>query len=150
MSTIISRSIDAATIAPAFIKRPFVVGDEAQSLVHNVIGRSVPDLTLRPGLLGAGSLEMYFYSAAEAENARVFHRAASTFLVTSDDAAFLPGEYVPQGRVNQAQQSDDLRHWILTVPFQDIAGTPPTTPPPGDRMLIQDEYGYVRWAEVTP
>jgi hypothetical protein len=119
MATVISRSTDAATVTPALVM-PFEGEDEAGTVVHRIPGREFPDVTLAPALGSGGTLRLFFLTFADAEAARGFHRAAATFTIASDQE-WLPAAYVPQGRIRRAQQAENLRRWVLEVPYEEIA-----------------------------
>lgn len=121
MSHVISRSTDAATITPDQIEAPFEAEDEGQSVLHKVLGRTYPDVTLRPMSAATGTLRLRFSSASEAEAARIFHRQAATYTVASP-AAFLPARYVPT-RVGRAQQllGADVSGWAVEVDFAELS-----------------------------
>ncbi len=117
----ISRSTDDVTITPSHVVAPLIRQDDAQTIVHRVLGAEAPDITLRPAMLSSGTLSLYFMTAADAEAARLFHRPAATFAIISEsDEPSLPAAYVPQGGIRQAQQDVLREQWVLDVPYQEI------------------------------
>lgn len=118
MSTTFTRSIDAATITPALVLGSFESEDPVQTLVHVIPGRETPDVTLRPAQASTGVMRLFFLSHAQADAARVFHRAAAVF-GTGSDMEWLPAAYVPQRGIRRAQQ-DHAGRWVIEIPYQEI------------------------------
>ncbi|OJU42016.1 MAG: hypothetical protein BGN97_04480 [Microbacterium sp. 69-10] len=118
MSTTITRSTDAASIIPELVLNGWDSTDEPRTIVHEILGRETPDVTLRPAAPRSGTLRLLFPDAASAEVARKFHRAAAVFTTVST-LAWVPAAYVPAGGIRTAQQEG--RRWVLEVPFQEVA-----------------------------
>lgn len=119
MATTIMRSTDGQQVKPELVLNGWQSDDEPQSRIHTVLGREWPDITLRPAAARTGTIRLLFPTAADAEAARVFHRAAAVFTTTSD-LPWMPAAYVPNGAIRQAQQEQSAR-WVLEVPFQEVA-----------------------------
>jgi len=117
MVTTISRSTDATTIVPELVLRGWESTDEAGTLVHPIIGAEWPDVSLRPAAARTGTMRMLFASPADAEAARVFHRAPAVF-TTASTLLWVPAAYVPV-RVRPMQQ-DGPHRWIVEVEFQEV------------------------------
>ncbi|MCZ4301276.1 hypothetical protein [Microbacterium oxydans] len=116
--TTITRNSDAQTIVPDLVLNEWETQNEAQTVVHKILGRPDVDVTLRPAIDAAGTMRLFFLTQAQAEAARLFHLPASTFSVATTDAR-LPARYVPQGQIRKAQQANDAR-WIIEVEFQEL------------------------------
>lgn len=102
-----------------------VLGYEATSeslnVVHKIIGRSDPDITLRGDGLRSGSLEQFYLSRASAWAARTLQAAAATFTVVDSTLTELNMTFVRTGRMSIELDSDTATRWILTVDYQEIA-----------------------------
>lgn len=118
VSTTITRSTDDATIAPELVLDQFESSDELGTIVHEILGRETPDITLRPAAPRSGTLRLLFTDAASAEAARKFHRAPAVFSAAST-LSWVPAAYVPSGAIRTAQQSTG--RWLLEVPFVEVA-----------------------------
>ncbi|MFB4348481.1 hypothetical protein [Microbacterium sp. CR_7] len=116
--TTISRSTDAQTIVPDLVLNEWETENEAQSIVHPILGSADVAVTLRPARDATGVMRLFFLTHAAAEQARLFHTAAATFATSSDDVR-LPALYVPQGGIRKAQQANDAR-WIIQIQYQEI------------------------------
>lgn len=119
MGTTISRSTDAETVTPELVLNAWESQDEPGTIVHPILGSEWPDVTLRPAQARTGTLRLLFATSADAESARVFHRAPAVFL-TASTLAWVPAAYVPAGPIHPIQQETRTR-WILEVPFQEVA-----------------------------
>ncbi len=117
---IITRSTDAATITPDQVIAPAEFDNEAQAVVHWIVGRSAPDVTLRPAHSASGTLALLFASAAAAEAARTFHQSAATF-TTTGAPAWMPAVYVPTDSIHRAQLDDVNGGWRIDIPIQEIS-----------------------------
>lgn len=117
--TTITRTIDAATVAPTLVLGDWSSDDEPQTLLHPILGREYPDVTLRPAAARTGTLRLFFWDYESADAARKFHRAAAVFH-TVTDMAWLPAAYVPNGPIRCTQQRENAARWVLEIPFQEL------------------------------
>lgn len=121
MATIIVQGADV--IAPSIVLG-IMPGRESQNLVHPIIGRAEPDVTLRPANLRTGSIEMGFAGpTAEADSyaAEMLHAAGGIFTVISDERSTLGLSYVTTGRIVRELEDATRDGWILRVEFQEVA-----------------------------
>lgn len=117
--TTITRTSDAATVVPTLVLSNWSSDDEPQTLVHPILGREFPDVTLRPAMARTGTLRLFFWDYAAADAARKFHHAAAVFR-TVTDMAWLPRAYVPNGPIRCTQQAENAARWVLEIPFQEL------------------------------
>lgn len=120
MSTIITRTADAATTTPDLVML-HEDASEAASVVHPIIGSEDVDVTLRPARRPTGTLRLLYLTHADATAARELHRAASTFTIDSPDMPWLPARYVPQGAIGRVQQAQNVKRWMIEVGYQELA-----------------------------
>lgn len=120
MGLTIGRSTDAVVISCDVLLAPHQIEDEPRTIVHEILGATYPDVTLRPAASATTRLLLAFDTEAAAEAARVFHRVAATFTITTD-IALVPSRYVPQGRTERAQYNQNLDRWVLTVNARELA-----------------------------
>lgn len=118
MGTTITRSNDAASIVPELVLNEWESGDEPRTVIHEVLGREMPDVTLRPASSRGGTLRLLFADAAAAEAGRQFHRAAAVF-TTISTLPWVPAAYVPAGPIRTTQQAGS--RWLIEVPFREVA-----------------------------
>jgi hypothetical protein len=90
---------------------------ESRSIIHNILGRETPDVTIRPAALRAGTLRIVFDEAASkaCEDA---HATGVVFSLVSD-LGTIEMSYIAAGRI--ARSIDKTRAaWILEVDYQEV------------------------------
>ena len=120
MATVISRSTDAVTVVPDQVQ---IFEDDVTpgTVVHDAIGLTYPEVTLRPAKSPTGVLKMFFLTHEAAHLARAFHMAAATFSIVSETMPWLPANFVPQGSIRRVQQEESSRRWVLAVGYRELA-----------------------------
>lgn len=102
---------------------PIVVGwrssRSARSIVHEILGNENSDTTLRPAKLRAGTLRLVFQTPEAAAVAEELHAQAAVFTLTSEEITSLDMSYVVAD--GDIALSKDPSHWVLEVPFKEIA-----------------------------
>ena len=94
----------------------------SHSLVHPVLGRTDPDVTLRPAGMRTGTLTMLFANAADAAAAEaVFAVAQRLTLADPDVAAVAMTFVVAEGDIAAVLDPETRVRWTLAVPFQEVA-----------------------------
>lgn len=100
----------------------------AGNVVHPIINRPSPDVTLRPASLRTGTLELLFagddsaaVETASAE-AETLHATAAVFTLISDDRPSIAMSYVVSGngQISRALDPSTRDAWTVTVPFQEV------------------------------
>jgi len=118
-TTIASGTLDTT---PALIKS-WSSTQEARNVVHTIIGRSDPDITLKPAGKRTGTLELFYTTKTAAEEARELFALPLVFLVDSDDETWLDGfRFVTVGSISSVLDSDDFTSWHISVDFQEVLG----------------------------
>lgn len=94
----------------------------SRSVLHPILSRPDPDVTLRPGGLRTGTMRQFYLSYAPAQAAADAQAAASVWNMTASDQAGLTLRYVvANGSVRLSAVGDDLNRWIVEVPYQEVA-----------------------------
>ncbi len=117
MSTYILHSNGA--VAPLLVDG-WATSQESRNNVHQVLGSSLPLVSLKPATLRTGTLSMFFLDAAEAEGARQVFCKDEAFQLYIEE---LPGQtmhFVANGAVNVRLEDELRRHWFVEVDFQEI------------------------------
>lgn len=110
------------TITPTIVLK-FESSRETQSNVHPIIGRSNPDVTLRPGALRTGSFELGFAgptSESDSLNAENLLSGASVFTVLSDERTTAQLSFVVTGSVQRVLEDESRDAWIVTFSWQEV------------------------------
>lgn len=107
------------TITPTLVTG-WQASQESRNIVHTIIGRSTPDVTLKPANMRTGTLEMLFETAADADEARIVHMEAAVFTLTSSELAEVNMAYVVAGTISSVLEDETRRLWTLSVDFQEV------------------------------
>jgi hypothetical protein len=107
------------SITPEVIEG-FEASREARSIVHHVLGRSDPDITLRPAGMRTGTLTLVFADGAAAAAAEAALRVPQVLTLADPEVpevampfVVTDGEIVQ--RINESRKS-----WTLELPFQEV------------------------------
>jgi hypothetical protein len=121
MSTTITRYSDNASITPATVL-PWTESVDFGTILHDIPGRpsGMPDVTLRPARSVSGEMRLFFVTFEDAHAALELHRAASVFLVETDDMPWLPAAYVPVGTGRLEQDPAALAPWTFTLSWREV------------------------------
>lgn len=123
MTTITKGTI---SFSPSIV-RGYAASTESRNIVHTILGRAEPDISLQPDTLRRGELELGFVdlvNPAAAEAAAFFamkqHQTPGVFVLYDFDRPAVRMRYVREGRMS-IELDDESRHaWILTVGFQEV------------------------------
>ena len=115
MPTTITTS--AGTLYPLAVSE-YSTRRNARSIVHDVLGRADPDVTIRPASLRSGMLRMSFNSAASSLAAENAHATGQSFTVVSPVAGVAMRYVVAGGQIERSYS--DAGEWVLMVPFQEV------------------------------
>lgn len=116
MSALITHA--GGVIAPLAVSE-YSVDQQSGNVVHDVLGRPDPDITLRPTGLRVGTLTLTFANAVAADDARTQHATGSVFTLTSDDVAVVSMTYVLTDKLGTMRGA--AGEWTITVDFQEVA-----------------------------
>lgn len=108
------------TITPTLVLG-WEANQDSRNIIHTIIGRSSPDVTLKPAALRSGTLEMLFETATAANNARLLHADAAVFTLTSSEQPLANMTYVVGNDISSVLEDTTRSLWQLNVSFQEIA-----------------------------
>lgn len=91
------------------------------NVVHTIIGRAAPDITLHPAGLRTGMHEFLFLTHSPAVACAQLHARAGVFTLDDTDVPLASMRYVVAGTIRTALDRDTLTRWIVTVEFQEVA-----------------------------
>lgn len=91
-----------------------------QNIVHAVIGRADPDVTLRPAGLRTGTLTLLFESEADAAECEVMHAAAVVLAMADSDVSTVGMSYVVSGAVTRSLDDASRSLWTVAVEYQEV------------------------------
>ncbi|MFD6091320.1 hypothetical protein ACFWGN_04270 [Oerskovia sp. NPDC060338] len=96
---------------------------EARTIVHDILDRPDPDVTLRPTGLRAGNLVFLCADDPSRDAVEELHTtAAGVVSLTATDRPRLDGlRYVVTGRLNVVLDSQTRHRWLVTVPYREVS-----------------------------
>lgn len=98
----------------------YETGYESTTVVHRIIGREDPDVTLSPVPLRTGDLQMWCHDEASAAALVALHRVLGVLSLTSDTAPTIAMTYVVgPGRLSAREEPGSSR-WVVTVPYVEV------------------------------
>lgn len=120
MATLIT--VGDATIAPQQVMS--ISSEQASgTIIHPILGRSYPDVTIRPAAMRTGTIEMGFYgpnSEADSATARALIATGGVFTIASEERATLSMTCVASGRIALQLEDTTRDAWVLSVDYQEV------------------------------
>ena len=107
------------TITPELVLG-YEVSQESRNVVHTILGRSTPDITLRFTNLRTGTLQLLFTSATDAEEARQLHINPIVFTLESTEIPEADMSYVVAGSISTVLEDETRKLWTISVDFQEV------------------------------
>lgn len=92
----------------------------SRNVIHEIIGKASPDVTLKPAGLRTGTLELLFLTATEAETARAMFLESQSFLIESDETWLDLFRFVASGNISSALEDTTRNMWTITFDFQEV------------------------------
>lgn len=93
---------------------------DSQTIVHPILGRPNPDITIRPAMLRTGTLSFVFGSETESFAAEISHAEGGVFKLESSTRDTVQMRYVPVGQITRTLERTTRDTWIVTVDFQEV------------------------------
>ncbi|MDY0827541.1 hypothetical protein SK224_00205 [Microbacterium sp. BG28] len=90
------------------------------NIVHKILGREDPDVTMRPAQLRRGTLELVYLDAASAIAAEELHSRGEVLALAHDVDGISMSYVVGDGDIGRRQDGSVRSVWIVTVPFQQV------------------------------
>jgi hypothetical protein len=118
MTTTISSG--ATTITPELVTG-WESSNETYNIVHDILSRSTPDITLRGSTTRSGTLTMLFLTEASCETARALHAGANVLTLASTEITAANFDYIVAGPVVTMLEDVTRSYWTLTVDYREIA-----------------------------
>lgn len=114
MITIVS---GGTVLHPLALSR-YEASSDAQTIVHPILDTDRVDVTIRPGALRAGTLELTFATEADALQAAAAHKPGAVCTLAHDDRPGVNMAYVPADRTTVAY--DPAGAYTLTTGFHEV------------------------------
>jgi hypothetical protein len=91
---------------------------QSENLVHRIIGRADPDVTLKPTPLRTGTFVALLMSQGQAEALAFALARSSTFTWTSE--GWIGFAFVVSGQVRTKQEPDSSSAWSVTFDWTEV------------------------------
>lgn len=120
MATIISsgENVITPTIVLGFESRSV-----AQTIVHDIIGRPHPDVTLRPASSRSGTITLGFHgptSETDSATAETLLRTPAVFTAISDERNSLSLSFVVQDDVVRELEDESRDAWVVRCGYREV------------------------------
>lgn len=116
MTTITSGTL---TFTPELVTA-WETAQASRNVLHTIIGKSDPDVTLKPSSTRSGTLEMLFLSASAANTARGI-LANGTIFTISDSETWLNGfDFVMSGTISTVLEDTTRNLWTISADFTEV------------------------------
>lgn len=116
MATTITYS--SGTITPDLITG-YDITRASRNVLHNIVNRADPDVTLNAAGLRSGTLSLIFGSKAAAFECSNAHGLATTFTITDDDVPEMNMKYVVSGNIS-LHLDDSRAAWTVTLDVVEV------------------------------
>lgn len=107
------------TITPILVNG-YDTSREARTIVHDILGREDPDVTLRPAGTRRGTLELVFDDEASAAAAVTAHAAAGVWTLTEVDVPTIAMQYVVVDGDLGRRLDETRAAWLVTIPYREV------------------------------
>ena len=92
----------------------------SRNVLHTIIGKADPDVTLKPSSTRSGTLEMLFLSASSANTARGI-LANGTIFTISDSETWLNGfDFVMSGTISTVLEDTTRNLWTISADYTEV------------------------------
>lgn len=109
------------TITPELVLG-YETAQAGRNIVHDILGRPDPDVSLAPAALRAGTLNLFFLTAADADACRKLHARAAVFTYSATDTASTSMRYVlDSAGIGQALEDQTRKRWTVTIAYREVA-----------------------------
>ena len=118
MATISSGSL---TSAP-YLVLGYQSSRASGNVIHQIIGRPAPDITLRAAAPRTGTLELFYLNGTAAAACERLHASARVLRFSNPDHPATSMDYVASGDISTELDEGGLR-WIVSVDYQEITAS---------------------------
>lgn len=118
-------AMPSSTVERRASSRPIqVVGYESSrqsaNVFHEVIGRSYPDVTLRPAGLRTGTFSFLFDNEVDAAECERMHSTTAVLTLDDPEVPTAATRYVADGQISRRLDSESMVLWVVSVAYQEV------------------------------
>lgn len=111
-------TLGAESVSPELVTG-YVAARQGGNLLHKVIARADPDVTLSPAGLRSGTLEIWCADLDVALAADALHAGVGVLHLTDDALPGLDMDYVLAGRIETSPAKETTR-WVVRVEYAEV------------------------------
>ena len=93
---------------------------ESRNVLHTIIGKADPDVTLKPASTRSGTLEMLFTSATAANTARGILANGTIFTISGSETWLNGLDFVMSGSISTALEDETRNLWTISADFTEV------------------------------
>lgn len=114
-------TISHSTLSPVTVEEviDYSADQESRNLVHPIIGRTDPDVTLRPAAMRRGTLEIWCSTEEQADSVAYLHTRQGTLYYEDTGHSYAGMWYVVDGRVSRLFDFETAT-WRVRVDYQEV------------------------------
>jgi hypothetical protein len=112
---------DASAVTRPLLVLGYETSWAAGNIVHNIIGTTLPAVTLRAAGYRTGTLSLLYSDEALAQAAVQLHRKAARFSLTDTDRPSINMTYVASGSISLRLDPETLTIWVLEIDYTEVS-----------------------------
>jgi hypothetical protein len=93
---------------------------QSRTVVHEVLGRSYPDVTVFPMSLRSGTLTLVYDNEADAAEAERMHAAGQVMTYADSDLPSASMTYIVSGTLTRELDPQTRTVWLVAVAYQEV------------------------------
>jgi hypothetical protein len=113
-------TLNGQTVSPLLVLT-YETTRNVPTVVHRIIGRGDPDVTLQPAGLRSGTLDFLCASYADADSVVVLLTTPGVLTLTDDDVPSAGMAFVVTGDLLAREDDQGTSRWIVSVPYAEVA-----------------------------
>jgi hypothetical protein len=112
---------DGTTTVAAIFALTHEASRESRNVIHNIIGRPDPDVSLAPAGLRTGTLQLLFPALADALACESLAASGVPLTYTDTEQPSSGMRFVLTGTVRRTLDPQARKRWTVDVPFQEVS-----------------------------
>lgn len=93
---------------------------DTRNVLHDILGKSSPDVTLRSAKSRTGTLRTLWETAEDAETCRALHAGVGTFTLASTEVVQADMDYVVAGSITVVLDDESVALWTVEIDYQEV------------------------------
>lgn len=115
----ITITMGASSVAPQLVLG-YKTTRQGKNLIHPIVNRADPDVTLAEAGLRTGTLELLFLNLTDALAGELLHAGVGACQLEDTDLPGMNMFYVVDGAIGLALDEETRLRWVVSVDFQEV------------------------------